>query len=58
MTFATGIEFIEVYARRSQVDVDGVTVDVVSAADLKLNKLATGRLRDLADAQELPDVPD
>lgn len=55
LTFATGVDFAEAYERRSTVDLDGLIVDVISALDLKRNKLATGRLRDLADAAELPD---
>jgi hypothetical protein len=36
------------------VDVGGLQVPFVSVDDLRTNKLATGRLRDRADAAELP----
>lgn len=36
------------------VDIGGVAVPFVSVDDLRTNKLATGRLRDQADAADLP----
>jgi hypothetical protein len=54
LTFATGLVFDEAYERRVLVDVGGLDVPFVSVDDLRTNKLATGRLRDQADAAELP----
>jgi hypothetical protein len=34
--------------------IGGLTVPVIGRADLRRNKLATGHLRDLADAEDLP----
>ena len=54
LTFATGLAFNEAYARRVNVDIGGVNVPFISVDDLRTNKLATGRLRDQADAADLP----
>ena len=54
LTFATGLNFDEAYGRRVMVEVGGLSVPFISVADLRTNKLATGRLRDQADAAELP----
>ncbi len=54
LTFATGLDFDEAYEHRVLVDVGGLPVPFVSVDDLRANKLATGRLRDLADAADLP----
>ena len=54
LTFATGLVFDDAYEHRAIVDVGGVQAPFVSVDDLRNNKLATGRLRDLADAAELP----
>ena len=54
LTFATGLDFEEAYRHRVLVDVGGLTVPFISVDDLRTNKLATGRLRDQADAAELP----
>lgn len=35
-------------------DLDGVKVPVISLADLKVNKKAAGRHKDLADLENLP----
>ena len=36
------------------VSYHGVRVEIMNLADLKSNKLASGRARDLADLEELP----
>jgi hypothetical protein len=54
LTFATGLVFSEAYEHRVLVDVGGLRVPFVSVDDLRTNKLATGRLRDRADASDLP----
>lgn len=48
---ADGICFIECYERKSIVRIDGVDISVISKADLLINKKASGRYRDLADAE-------
>jgi hypothetical protein len=54
LTFATGLVFDEAYGHRVLVDVGGLPVPFISVDDLRTNKLATGRLRDRADAADLP----
>jgi hypothetical protein len=54
LTFATGLVFNEAYEHRVLVDVGGLQVPFISVDDLRTNKLATGRLRDQADAADLP----
>jgi len=54
LTFATGLEFPEAYDRRMLVEVGGIEVPFVSLDDLRANKRAAGRLRDLADLEDLP----
>lgn len=49
-----GVTFAECYARRIEALMDGIKIDVLSLADLRTNKLATGRNKDLADLDYLP----
>jgi hypothetical protein len=53
-TVISGVEFEECYARRVLAELDGIPVPVISADDLKTNKRAAGRLKDLADLDNLP----
>jgi hypothetical protein len=48
-----GIDFREAYARRSDVDWEGVRVHVVARDDLIASKRAAGRERDLRDVRAL-----
>ena len=50
-----GVEFKDCFARRSSVDIDGVEVNLISLADLRANKLASGRHKDLDDIEHLPE---
>jgi len=45
-----GVAFEEAWPRRVEATMDGIPVHVISAEDLIQNKLASGRLQDLADA--------
>ena len=53
LTEISGCEFLDCYSRRVRGTLDGIPVDIISADDLKKNKLRTGRLKDLNDAQKL-----
>ena len=53
LTSISGVEFDDCYARRQLVDVDGCSVPVIHLDDLKRNKRASGRAKDLADLEEL-----
>ncbi len=48
------IEFNGCYERRDQVKVGRMRVPFISLEDLKINKLARGRPKDLQDLEELP----
>lgn len=50
--------FDQVWRNRVETMVEGVLVPFISKADLIENKRQVGRLRDLADAEELARVPD
>ena len=51
----SGLEFSEAYSRRHETIIDGEPVKLISLADLKINKRASGRNKDLADLDNLPD---
>jgi hypothetical protein len=54
LTYASGLEFSEAYKNRVYIPVGDVQVPFISVDDLRTNKLATGRPRDIADAADLP----
>src|SRR5215217_5383173 len=54
LTSPSGVDFEESYARRNEVDWDGIKVPLISLRDLKRNKKASGRAKDLADLENLP----
>ena len=54
MTSIDGVKFDPCYARALRVNVDGVVVPVISLEDLKINKRAAGRHKDLNDLENLP----
>jgi len=56
LTTLPGVNFEECYASRVQVEVDQVLVDFIDLENLKKNKLASGRLQDLADLDNLSSV--
>lgn len=49
-----GVEFASSYARRVEIDIDGVRISFIGLEDLRASKLAAGRLQDLADLENLP----
>ena len=54
ITSATGVHFIECYARRIPTTIDGIVISVIHADDLKANKKASGRAKDINDLENLP----
>lgn len=54
LTTLSGVAFEECYANRVVDVVDGVEINFISLADLKRNKEASGRYRDLNDLENLP----
>ena len=56
LTYASGLQFSDAYKNRVYVTIGNVDVPFISIDDLRTNKMATGRPRDLADAADLPKV--
>ena len=54
ITGASGVDFAECYSRREVIDIDGIPVNFISLKDLKVNKRAAGRHKDLEDLDHLP----
>ncbi|HYL36621.1 MAG TPA: hypothetical protein VEV17_11975 [Bryobacteraceae bacterium] len=53
LTSITGVDFASCYARRCQVELDGVLANLIHLDDLKRNKQASGRLKDRLDLEQL-----
>jgi hypothetical protein len=56
ITEASGLDFEETFGRSLAVNLDGVEVCIPSLDDLIRNKRASGRTKDLADAEALEDI--
>ncbi len=52
---ASGINFNQAYPRRLESRIEGVLVKIISLADLRANKQASARHKDLADLERLPE---
>jgi hypothetical protein len=55
LTSIDGVEFASCYARRQVVRLDEVDLPIISLADFKANKRASGRAQDRADLEALDD---
>lgn len=53
-TDISGVEFDACFARRRRVDMGGVEINLIDLGDLKTNKRASGRHKDLDDLEHLP----
>ena len=56
ITSASGVRFEDCYRDRLETTLDNEPVSLISLKDLRINKRAAGRLKDLADLEELPTV--
>jgi hypothetical protein len=56
ITAASGLQFEETYKRSIAVDLEGIEVRIPSLADLICNKRASGRTKDIADAEALEEL--
>jgi len=56
MTSASGLDFDETLLRSTSVEIEGIEVHIPSVVDLIRNKRASGRTKDLADAEALERV--
>jgi hypothetical protein len=53
LNFADGIDFETAYSNRNSVEIENILIDTIDKKDLIANKLASGRLKDLADVERL-----
>jgi len=53
ITGASGVDFSDCYSRRELIDIDGIPVNFISLEDLKANKKACARHKDLEDLEHL-----
>ncbi len=53
LTSIDGVEFAECYKRRKTARIDSIEANFISLKDLKRNKKASGRFRDLDDLEHL-----
>jgi predicted nucleotidyltransferase len=54
VTSISGVTFEDCYASRVIDELDGIPVSLIGLADLKGNKRASGRFKDLDDLENLP----
>ncbi len=54
LTDIDGVAFPDCFAAREAVILDGQKVNMISLSDLRKNKLASGRHKDLDDLEHLP----
>ena len=55
LTEIDGVTFAECYAARVTTEIDGQMVQLISREHLRINKRASGRHKDLADLENLPE---
>ncbi len=53
-TDVSGVDFNACFTRRNRIDLAGIQVNLISLDDLKTNKRASGRHKDLEDLEHLP----
>ena len=53
-TSISGVEFDECYRTRMIDQLDGIEVNLINLENLKKNKKASGRFKDMADLEQLP----
>lgn len=58
LTSITGVAWEEIYAHRESGEYAGVPVSYIGRAQFIKNKLAAGRLKDLADLEAIGETPD
>ncbi|MGZ8898696.1 MAG: hypothetical protein ACXW3Z_01255 [Limisphaerales bacterium] len=54
MTGIDGVSFADAYPNRAKGETEGLILSYISLPDLKVNKRASGRNKDLADLENLP----
>ena len=54
LTMISGVDFTECYNNRIEDKIDGVDITIIDLDNLKKNKRASGRYKDLDDVHNLP----
>ena len=54
LTTISGVNFDECFRQRVVDEIDGIEVNIISLKQLKINKKASGRHKDLDDIENLP----
>ena len=54
LTTIDGVTFPDCYSKRLEVLIDGVETNLIDLAQLKVNKKASGRSKDISDLENLP----
>lgn len=54
LTTISGVDFSDCYSERLQVLLDQIEVSLISLPQLKINKKASGRSKDITDLENLP----
>ena len=54
LTGISAVKFTNCWQERETLAVDGITINIINLDDLKANKRASGRLKDLNDVANLP----
>jgi hypothetical protein len=57
LNFASGLDFEKAYENRTTGILDGIEVSLIGLEDLKTNKKASGRHKDLDDLEHLDAIP-
>jgi hypothetical protein len=58
ITAASGLHFDDAFHNSTAVNIEGIEIHILSVADLIRNKRASGRTKDLADAEALEKLND
>jgi len=56
LTSVDGLKFEDAFENSQTFQIEGISVQVLSITDLIKNKRSTGRIKDLADAQDLEKI--
>ncbi|MBI2421798.1 MAG: nucleotidyltransferase [Candidatus Hydrogenedentes bacterium] len=54
LTGIDGVDFLDCSSRGIEAQIDGISVRIIALEDLKANKKASGRYKDLNDLEHLP----
>jgi predicted nucleotidyltransferase len=54
ITGVSGIDFDDSFKRRETINIDGIDINFICLSDLKINKKAAGRHKDIDDLEHLP----